>query len=295
LQSGDLPSVDATLAELHRSFTSLSQEDQKFAEIFLHDIQRGDVQIDPDRTFRDYLVDYRARAKNKDFATVVATLGVDAGKLAALLEAHVTEANLNEYGRFDDLRGTVDKVLAKAYFERIDGSPVPPFKVKIRADNVLKDFLIRGVLSVEAAPDTPGTATHSPTLALRRALGACHSELEQKTCHWVVDRITESGDQTCEVDPMQIARELGVKTDEGLKAIVNALNVLSLSSVGVIQIRYEWHDDDNGTKSMTYPVEGRKLAEAIITGAMRSPATGDLLGDFFKHVHLVYETRTAQK
>ena len=158
LQSGDGPSKEATLAELHRSFTSLSQEDQKFAEIFLHDIQRGDVQIDPDRTFQDYLVDYKAKAKNKDFATIVATLGVDAVKLAALLYAHVTDANLNEYGRFDDLRGTVDMALAKAYFERIQGSPIPPFKVKIRADKVLKDFLIRGVLSLsDTGSDIPSS------------------------------------------------------------------------------------------------------------------------------------------
>ncbi|MGC4061577.1 MAG: HsdR family type I site-specific deoxyribonuclease [Aquabacterium sp.] len=295
LQSGDGPSKEATLAELHRSFTSLSQQDQKFAEIFLHDIQRGDVQIDPDRTFRDYLVDYKARAKNKDFATIVATLGVDAVKLAALLDAHVTEANLNEYGRFDDLRGTVDAEKAKAYFDRIEGKPLPMFKVKIRAAKVLTDFLVRDVLSVEAALDTPGTVTHSPAQALHRALNACYSELEQQTCHWVVDQFTKSRDQSCEVDPMQIARELGVKTDEGLKAIVNALNVLSLSSIGILQMRYQWHDDDNGTKSMPHPVEGRQVAEAIITGAMRSPVTGDLLRDFFKHVHLVFETRTAQK
>lgn len=155
LESGDGASREATLAELHRSFTSLSQEDQKFAEIFLHDIQRGDVQIDPSRTFRDYLVDYKARAKNKDFAAVVATLGVDTAKLAALLDAHVTEANLNEYGRFDDLRATVNTALAKAYFERIEGGTVPPFKVRMRADKVLKDFLIRGVLSL-SLPDEAG-------------------------------------------------------------------------------------------------------------------------------------------
>lgn len=159
LESGDGASREATLAELHRSFTSLSQEDQRFAEIFLHDIQRGDVQIDPSRTFRDYLVDYKARAKNKDFAVVVATLGVDAAKLAALLDAHVTEANLNEYGRFDDLRATVNMALAKAYFERIEGAALQPFKVKIRADKVLKDFLIRGVLSLSLPDDCgpPGT------------------------------------------------------------------------------------------------------------------------------------------
>lgn len=126
LESGDGAYREATLAELHRSFTSLSREDQKLAEIFLHDIQRGDVQIDPSRTFRDYLVAYKARAKNKDFAAVVATQGVDVPKMAALLDAHVTEANLNEYGRFDDLRATVNMALAKAYFQHIEGGRCRP-------------------------------------------------------------------------------------------------------------------------------------------------------------------------
>lgn len=159
LQSGDGPAKEATLAELHRSFTSLSQEDQRFAEIFLHDIQRGDVQIDPDRTFRDYLVDYKARAKKKEFETVVATLGVDPVKLTALMDAHVTEVNLNEYGRFDDLRGTIDAQRAKLYFERIEGKPLPMFRVNIKAAKLLSAFLIRGVLSLnDAESDTPGSA-----------------------------------------------------------------------------------------------------------------------------------------
>lgn len=148
LQSGDGISKEATLTELHRSFTSLSQEDQKFAEIFLHDIQRGDVKIDPSRTFRDYLVAYKGRAKKKDVAAIVAALGVDAKKLAALMEIHVTEVNINEYGRFDDLRGTIDAQRAKDHFERVEGRPLPMFKINIRAANLLRDFLILGVLSL---------------------------------------------------------------------------------------------------------------------------------------------------
>lgn len=161
LQSGDGPSMEATLAELHRSFTSLSQEDQKFAEIFLHDIQRGEVQIDPERTFRDYLVDYKARAKNRDFEAIVATLGVDAAKLAVLLNAHVTEVNLNEYGRFDDLRETVDEEKAKAYFDHIEGKPLPMFKIKIRAAKVLTDFLVRGIFSLNVTESDTSNAVGS--------------------------------------------------------------------------------------------------------------------------------------
>ncbi|WP_120970430.1 MULTISPECIES: type I restriction endonuclease subunit R [unclassified Comamonas] len=148
LQSDDGPAKEATLAELHRSFTSLSQEDQKFAEIFLHDMQRGDVQIDPARTFRDYLVDYKARAKNREFEAVVSALGVDPAKLAALMDAHVTDATLNEYGRFDDLRKTVDAPKAKAYFERIEGKPLPMLKINMKVSKLLSDFVIRGVLSL---------------------------------------------------------------------------------------------------------------------------------------------------
>ena len=144
LQSGDEPSKEVTLAELHRSFTSLSQEDQKLAEIFLHDIQRGDVQIDPARTFRDYLTDYKTAAKDKEVAAIVSALGVHAAKLIALMSTHLTEANLNEYGRFDDLRGTVAQEKAKAYFDGLEGVSLPIFKVKIKAAKLLSDFLLRG-------------------------------------------------------------------------------------------------------------------------------------------------------
>ncbi|WP_313498347.1 type I restriction endonuclease subunit R [Pseudoxanthomonas mexicana] len=143
LQSGDAQAKEDTLADLHRSFTSLSQEDQKIAEIFLHDIQRGDVQIDPNLSFRDYLTQYKADATDKEVAAIVDCLGVDATKLTALMNTHVTDANLNEFGRFDDLRGTINQQKAKAYFEGEEGQPLPMFKVNIKASNLLKNFLLR--------------------------------------------------------------------------------------------------------------------------------------------------------
>ena len=155
LQTGDESARESTLAELHRSFSSLSQEDQKFAAIFLHDIQRGDMQIDPARTFRDYLNDYKARAKNKEVEAIVKYLGVDAGKLRALMSASVTDANLDEYGRFADLTATVDKPRAKAYFEALEGQPLPAFKVNIKAAALLKKFILAG--GFELLGESPAT------------------------------------------------------------------------------------------------------------------------------------------
>ena len=144
LQGGDAQAKETTLAELHRSFSSLSQEEQKIAEIFLHDIQRGDVQIDTHRTFRDYLADYQANAKNVQIDKLVALVGVDKTKLVALMNTHVTLANLNEFGRFDDLKATVDQQKAKAYFEGLEGKELPLFRVNIRTAKLLQDFIIEG-------------------------------------------------------------------------------------------------------------------------------------------------------
>ncbi|MFJ3315567.1 UvrB domain 3-containing protein [Herbaspirillum huttiense] len=149
LHGGDEQAKEATLAELHRSFTSLSLEDQRIAEIFLHDIQRGDVQIDPNRTFRDYLADYQAQAKKKEIETVVERLGIEASKLLVLMNAKITEANLNEFGRFDALLATVDKQKAKAYFEAQEGKTIPAFKLNIKTENLLRLFIIQGGFALD--------------------------------------------------------------------------------------------------------------------------------------------------
>jgi type I restriction enzyme R subunit len=106
----------------------------------------SDTQIDPSRTFRDYLTEYKIAAKDKEVASIVTALGLDAAKLIALMSNHLTEANLNEYGRFDDLRSTIDREKAKAYFDGLEGNSLPIFKVRIKAARLLSDFLLRGAV-----------------------------------------------------------------------------------------------------------------------------------------------------
>lgn len=142
LQGGEAQVKEATLAELHRSFTSLSQEDQRVAEIFLHDIQRGDVQVDPCRTFRDYLVDYKSAARGREIAAMVSALGVDEAQLSALMNAHVTEATLNDFGQFDALVATVDRQKAKIYFERLEKTELAMHRVSMKAAGLLRKFLL---------------------------------------------------------------------------------------------------------------------------------------------------------
>jgi len=55
----------------------------------------------------------------------------------------VTEANINEYGRFDTLKATVDSSKAKAYFESLEGTSLPPFRVNIKTHQLLQTFIIK--------------------------------------------------------------------------------------------------------------------------------------------------------
>lgn len=131
-------------SELHKAFASLTQEEQKYANIFLHDIQSGDMEPEDRKTFRDYITEYMVRAKDDRIHRISTVLGVDEDKLRAMMEAHITEANINEFGRFDALKATADKQKGKAYFEAIEGKRIIPPKVPMKIDKLLRDFILQG-------------------------------------------------------------------------------------------------------------------------------------------------------
>ena len=144
LKTGDSAQVQATLDELHKSFASLTQQEQKYASIFLHDVQSGNVEVMPDKTLRDYITEYQFTAKDGEIQKLVLLLGLDEAKLRAMMNTGVTEANINEYGRFDTLKVSVDASKAKAYFESLEGNSLPPFRVNIKAHQLLQEFIIKG-------------------------------------------------------------------------------------------------------------------------------------------------------
>ena len=131
-------------AELHKTFATLSQEEQKFANIFLHDIQSGDIRVEEGKSFRDYITEYVERAKNDQVHRLATVLGLDEEMLRGMMALSINEDNINEYGRLDALKATVDKARAKAYFEALTGLKLPIPKVNIRVDKLLRDFILKG-------------------------------------------------------------------------------------------------------------------------------------------------------
>lgn len=133
--------IENTLNELHKSFASLSQSEQKYAKLFLHDLQRGDARLIDGHTFRDYINIYKDNAENAQVNMVVDAFGLDKRLLLKLMSDRVNENNLNDFGRFDALKETVDKAKAKAYFEKQDGITISLFKLNIRIEQFLKQFI----------------------------------------------------------------------------------------------------------------------------------------------------------
>ncbi len=141
--------LEDTLNELHKSFAGLSQEEQKYANVFLHDVQRGDVALETGKTFREYVYEYLHNAKNDQIHRMAQIFGLCEDILRNMMSLELTEVNLNEFGRFDELRKTVDKAKAKEYFEKREGTTLIPPKVNVKIDNLLKDFIVLGGFDLE--------------------------------------------------------------------------------------------------------------------------------------------------
>lgn len=133
--------IERTLNELHKSFASMTQEEQKYANLFLHDVESGEVQVEEGKTLKDYITEYQVNAKNDQIHRFAVAVGVDEEKLRAIMAIHATESTINEYGRFDALKASVDMKTAKQYFEAVEGRTLPTFKVNIKLDKLLRKFI----------------------------------------------------------------------------------------------------------------------------------------------------------
>lgn len=94
-------------AELHKTFASLTSEEQKYANIFPQDIQSGDVEPENGKTRRGCITEYIIGTKNDRIHKVSDFLGLDEDKLRAIIDDKVTDANINEFGRFEELKSTI--------------------------------------------------------------------------------------------------------------------------------------------------------------------------------------------
>ncbi len=138
--------VNQLSQQLHESFPTLSSEDQKYANQILFDIQNGTLKLakDDNKTFNDYINQYKDEEKNDQIHKFASKIGYDEDLLRKLVNERPTEANLNAYGRFDELASTLNKDKALEYFSAIEGKKIPKPLAVNKAENLARDFIIKG-------------------------------------------------------------------------------------------------------------------------------------------------------
>lgn len=130
--------------ELHKTFASLSQKDQRTAMVILHDIQSGDLHLAPGKTIYDYIAEYQLRELHKQIMILVEATGINASQLEHIMNRGITEQNLNEYSQFDNLKLTLNMAKTREFLTKTEGSEVPARMVMPKIDKILREFILDG-------------------------------------------------------------------------------------------------------------------------------------------------------
>lgn len=134
--------VASALQEVYKSFAMLSEEEQKYANIFIKDVQMGNVDPEEGKTMKDYIAEYMRRAKDDQIFRFAEQFGLDDTLLREMMSLHLNEENINEFGRFDKLKASANMDKVKEYFETSTGEKLSIFKARSKFDNLLRHFII---------------------------------------------------------------------------------------------------------------------------------------------------------
>ena len=137
------------LTELHKSFAVLTHEEQKYAHMFLLDVQRGSKSVEDGKTLSDYIAEYQTEARNDRIHRFAASLGIDETQLRGFMSRNVIAENINDFGLYDKLLANVDTSIAQEYIKKVEGQPVKLFRVPSKVDKLLRQFILSGGFDVE--------------------------------------------------------------------------------------------------------------------------------------------------
>lgn len=136
--------IENILNELHKSFATLSQDEQKYADIILYNIQTGSLTVEANQSFRDLLTEYMEKAQNERIMALANNFGIDYNSLKQLIQSNCNITNINEFGRFDDLLKTLDIEKAIKYLEKINNKTLTQLEVRMTANEIITNFIISG-------------------------------------------------------------------------------------------------------------------------------------------------------
>lgn len=135
--------------DLHRYFATLSSKQQIYANMVINDLENGELMIDEGKQFTDYINDYQARSESNQINSIVRAFGVDEEQLRNMIDLQITENNINEFGRFSSLMGSISQQQAALYLCDGLGKELKPYEVNRYADRILRDFIYSGGFNID--------------------------------------------------------------------------------------------------------------------------------------------------
>ena len=144
LTQGDEENKQKALTDLHSSFASLSDVEQRYAKIFLHQLESGDIEITINKTFHDYIIELQKKYNDDFIHKISEDLGIDEDKFRKMISAGLTSKNINEFGKYDELLVTLDIQKAKTFYESKKNKSLSLREVKILADKEITEIILNG-------------------------------------------------------------------------------------------------------------------------------------------------------
>ncbi|AJQ45461.1 hypothetical protein JM47_02675 [Ureaplasma diversum] len=136
--------IEAAKKQLHSSFAYLSKDEQKYASIFLKDIERGEVKIIPNKSIREYINDYIVEASNNKIDIVAKTF-LKEGKeqeLRNIIQLNLNANNLNAYNRFTEFKKCIDINKAAIYFNQLEQKELSTKDINTKIDSFFRAFVV---------------------------------------------------------------------------------------------------------------------------------------------------------
>ena len=130
--------------QLHKTFAVLNSIEQRYAKIFLHQVESGEIIVDNSKSFHEYITELHVKYNNDYIHKISNGFGVNEEKFRKLILAGATDKNINVYGRYDDLMDSIDINKAKEYLDERDKKEYTLREVRMKVDEELTQIILNG-------------------------------------------------------------------------------------------------------------------------------------------------------
>lgn len=144
LNDGDEKAKEKALNELHKTFAVLNSIEQRYAKIFLHQVESGEIIVDNSKSFHEYITELHVKYNNDYIHKISNGFGVNEEKFRKLILVGATDKNINVYGRYDDLMDSIDINKAKEYLDERDKKEYTLREVRMKVDEELTQIILNG-------------------------------------------------------------------------------------------------------------------------------------------------------